>query len=160
LLACIGVLSLVSATALYKKYSPQEHVIVVNAVQLGISGIVLLPISAFFENVDHIYWNGALISSLLYLVCMISIGAMLLWFWLLKQGEASVVSSYYFLTPICGLLLSALVLGEPFGFREGVGLIAAAIGIFLFSSSAKLQNNNQWHFLTPKKPASGQRRDA
>jgi drug/metabolite transporter (DMT)-like permease len=156
LLASIGILSLVSATVLYKKYPPQEHMIVVNAVQFGISEIVLLPISAIFENVGHISWNGALIWSLLYLVCMISIGAMLLWFWLLKRGEASVVSSYYFLTPICGLLLAALVLGEPFGFRDGVGLIAAAIGIFLINSSAKLQNDNRWHFLIPKQPSSGQ----
>jgi len=157
-LASVGVLSLISATVLYKKYPPQEHMIVVNAVQLGISGVVLLPISAIFENVGHISWNGALIWSLLYLVCMISIGAMLLWFWLLKRGEASVVSSYYFLTPICGLLLAALILGEPFGFREGVGLIAAAIGIFLISSSAKQQSNNQWRFFIPKRPAGGQER--
>ena len=47
----------------------------------------------------------------------------------MKRGEASVVSSYYFSTPIAGLVLSALLLGEPFGVRDVLGLVAVALGI-------------------------------
>ena len=74
--------------------------------------------------------------SFLYLVFVISIAASLLWFWLLACGEASVVSAYFFLTPIFGIGLAALLLGEPFGARDGLGLGAVAAGIFLISQSA------------------------
>jgi len=69
-------------------------------------------------------------------VLVISIGASLLWFWLLKRGEASTVSSYYFLTPIAGLALAALLLNEPFGIRDAFGLVAVAIGIAIINRKA------------------------
>ena len=68
---------------------------------------------------------------------VISMGASLLWFWLLKQGEASVVSSYYFLTPITGLALAALLLSEPFGLRDALGLVAVATGIALINRTTR-----------------------
>ena len=73
------------------------------------------------------------LSAALHLVFVISTGASLLWFWLLKRGEASSVSAYYFLTPIAGLALAALLLGEPFGVRDVFGLVAVAAGIALIN---------------------------
>lgn len=40
-------------------------------------------------------------------------------------------SAYYFLTPIFGLGLAAILLGEPFGPRDIIGLAAVAVGIAL-----------------------------
>ena len=74
----------------------------------------------------------------LYLVFVISVAASLLWFWLLARGEASVVSAYFFLTPIFGIGLAALLLGEPFSVRDGLGLGAVAAGIFLISRPAAM----------------------
>ena len=62
---------------------------------------------------------------------MLSIGATLLWFWLLTHGEASRVSAYYYLTPAFGLVLAALLLHEPIGVRDLAGLAAIAAGIVL-----------------------------
>ena len=66
-----------------------------------------------------------------YVVLVMSLGASLLWFWLLTHGEASRVSAYYFLTPVFGLALAALLLHEPVGLRDTGGLIAIALGISL-----------------------------
>jgi drug/metabolite transporter (DMT)-like permease len=57
-----------------------------------------------------------------------------LWYWLLRRGEASRVSAYFFLTPIFGLALGALVLGEPATWRDLAGLAATAAGIALVQS--------------------------
>ena len=72
-----------------------------------------------------------IIVSFVYLICVISVGASLLWFWLLRHGEASRVSAYYFLTPVFGLALSALFLGERVSARDIGGLVAIALGIVL-----------------------------
>jgi drug/metabolite transporter (DMT)-like permease len=133
LVAFIGVVGLVGATLFYKRYPPQEHAFVVNAVQLGAAGLALAIPALIFEHPERVHIDAPLAWSFLYLVLVISIGASLLWFWLLKRGEASVVSSYYFLTPIAGLALAALLLGEPFGPRDLLGLAAVATGIALIN---------------------------
>jgi drug/metabolite transporter (DMT)-like permease len=132
-LSFVGVICLVAATLFYKRYPPREHPFVVNAVQLSTAGLALALPALLFEHPEQIRIDAPLAWSFLYLVLVISIGASLLWFWLLKRGDASVVSSYYFLTPIAGLALAALLLGEPFGFRDALGLVAVALGIALIN---------------------------
>ncbi len=133
LLSFVGVICLVAATIFYKRYPPREHPFVVNSVQLGAAGLALVLPALLFEHPEHIHIDAPLVWSFLYLVLVISIGASLLWFWLLQRGEASVVSSYYFLTPITGLALAALLLSEPFGLRDILGLVAVASGIGLIN---------------------------
>lgn len=133
LLAALAIVSLVAATIFYKRYPPREHAFVVNAVQLGAAGLALVLPALLFEHPEQAQIDAPLIWSFLYLVLVISIGASLLWFWLLKRGEASVVSSYYFLTPIAGIVLAALLLHEPFGLRDALGLVAVAGGIALIN---------------------------
>ncbi len=131
--AFLGIICLIAGTLFYKRYPPHEHAFVVNAVQLGAAGLVLLIPALLIEHPEHVHIDAPLAWSFLYLVLVISIGASLLWFWLLKRGEASAVSAYYFLTPVTGLALAALLLGEPFGPRDALGLIAVALGIALIN---------------------------
>jgi drug/metabolite transporter (DMT)-like permease len=85
--------------------------------------------------VPHIHWTGPLIVSLGYLVLILSVGASMLWFWILQHGEASRVSAYFFLTPVFGLLSGALLLNEPLRAWDGVGLGVIALGLWLVSRS-------------------------
>jgi drug/metabolite transporter (DMT)-like permease len=138
LVSFLGTACLVGATLFYKRYPPREHAFVVNAVQLGAAGLALIVPALLFEHPEQVHIDMPLVESFLYLVLVISVGASLIWFWLLKQGEASVVSSYYFLTPIMGLALAALLLGEPFGLRDAIGLVAVAAGIALINMPLRL----------------------
>lgn len=143
LLSFVGVVCLVGATVLYKRYPPCEHAFVVNAVQLGAAGLALVLPALLFEHPEQAHIDAPLVWSFLYLVLVISIGASLLWFWLLKRGEASTVSSYYFLTPIAGLALAALLLGEPFGLRDALGLVAVATGIALINRPTQVASSRK-----------------
>ena len=69
-----------------------------------------------------------MIASFAYLVAVLSVGASLLWFWLLSRGDASRVSAFYFLTPVFGLLFGALFLSETVGPSDLFGLVAIAAG--------------------------------
>ena len=135
-LSSLSVLSLVAATFLYKRMPPTEHPLVVNAVQLAAAGLAVAPLALLFERPGPVPVDPSFVWAFVYLVVVISIAASLLWFWLLARGEASVVSAYFFLTPLFGIGLAALLLGEPFSARDGLGLGAVAVGIFLISRPA------------------------
>jgi drug/metabolite transporter (DMT)-like permease len=125
------VVSLVCATILFKRFPPRESLLVVNAVQMLVSAVLLLLPALFFEDARHAVVNLPFVVSFVYLLFVLSIGASLLWFWLLSRGEASVASSYLFLSPLMGLIFATAFLGESMSARDGLGLIATMTGIAL-----------------------------
>jgi len=131
LLALGGVCASVASTILYKRAATSQGLVAFNAVQLFAAGVVLIPAAALVSGVPHAAISWPLVASFVYLVVVVSAGASLLWFWLLSQGEASRVSAYFFLTPVFGLALSALILHERVGSRDVIGLAAIAAGIAL-----------------------------
>ncbi|HEV3088223.1 MAG TPA: DMT family transporter [Candidatus Elarobacter sp.] len=130
-LAFTGVLGSVASTIVFKRWCDELDLRAVNALQLLAAGVVLLPLALVLEGAPHANWSPQLVVSFWYVVLVMSLGASLLWFWLLTHGEASRVSAYYFLTPVFGLALAALLLHEPVGVRDLGGLIAIALGISL-----------------------------
>jgi drug/metabolite transporter (DMT)-like permease len=130
-LAFTGVLGSVASTIVFKRWCDELDLRAVNALQLLAAGVVLLPLALVLEGAPHANWSPQLVVSFWYVVLVMSLGASLLWFWLLAHGEASRVSAYYFLTPVFGLALAALLLHEPVGVRDLGGLIAIALGISL-----------------------------
>lgn len=131
LLAFCGVVASVASTLVFKRFCGGLDLRVTSSLQLLSASAVLLPCALIFEGPPHVLWSARIVASFVYLVLVISVGASLLWFWLLKRGEASRVSAFYFLTPIFGLFISYLLLGEQVGTRDLGGLAAIALGIFL-----------------------------
>jgi len=131
LLAFLGVLALVASTVVFKRLRVREDLVAANAVQLGVAALVLLPAAWALEGRPHLPLTVSLVGSLAYLVLVLSIGASFLWLWLLRHGEASRVSAFYFLTPLFGLGLAAILLRERVTAMDGLGLLAVALGIIL-----------------------------
>ena len=135
LLAFVGVVALVGSTLVFKRLKPAEDLLAANTVQLGTASVALLPVAILLEGAPHFPPTAEFVLNLAYLILVMSLGATFLWFWLLRHGEASRVSAFYFLTPIFGLGLGALLLGEPVRPLDGLGLAAVAAGIILVQSS-------------------------
>ena len=135
LLAFVGVVALVGSTLVFKRLKTAEDLLAANTVQLGTASVALLPVAILLEGAPHFPPTAEFILNLAYLILVMSLGATFLWFWLLRHGEASRVSAFYFLTPIFGLALGALLLGEPVRPLDGLGLAAVAAGIVLVQSS-------------------------
>ena len=131
LLSLAGVLSFVFSNVVFKRMRERPHPVVLNGAQLACAGVALIPAALLFEGVPHIRWTVPLVVSLVFLVMVLSVGASMLWFWILHHGEASRVSAYFFLTPVFGLLLGALLLGEPLTPMDGVALVVIATGLWL-----------------------------
>jgi drug/metabolite transporter (DMT)-like permease len=135
LLVFTGVLSFIASNILFKRMRERPHPVVLNAGQLTCAGLAMIPAALLLEGVPHVQWTGPLIASLGYLVLIMSVGASMLWFWILQHGEASKVSAYFFLTPVFGLLSGALLLHEPLRGLDGVGLGVIALGLWLVTGS-------------------------
>ena len=131
LLAFTGVICMVGSTLLYKRMRPDADLLVVTAFQLVAASLFLIPFAVTLEGAPAIPLTPPIVISFVYLILALSIGASFLWFWVLRHGEATRVSAYYFMTPVFGLVLAALILGEPLGWRDAAGLVAICAGIAL-----------------------------
>lgn len=131
LISALGVLAFVFSNILYKRWHLRPHTVMLNAAQLFLAGVVLVPAALLLEGPPHVSWTTPVVVSLAYLVVVLSVGASMLWFWILQHGEASRVSAYFFLTPVFGLLLGAALLGEPLAPLDGVALVVIALGLWL-----------------------------
>jgi drug/metabolite transporter (DMT)-like permease len=121
----------VASTILFKRARGSIDLMAINTIQLLSAGVILIPVAVLVYGSPVTDITPELISSFVYLVLVLSVGASLLWFWLLTHGAASRVSAFYFLTPIFGLIFGAAFLGESVGPGDAVGLVAVALGIVL-----------------------------
>ena len=135
MLALGGVLAFVFSNILYKRMRARPHPLVLNGGQLFCAGVALVPAALALEGVPHIVWTAPLIWSLAFLILVLSVGASMLWFWILQHGEASRVSAYFFLTPVFGLLLAATLLNEQLTRQDALALLVIATGLWLAAHS-------------------------
>jgi drug/metabolite transporter (DMT)-like permease len=97
---------------------------------------VLLPFAFTLADVGDIVPSARLLGAFAFLVLGGSILAYLLWFHLLKVCGATAASAYHFLMPPLGMLFAFLVLGEHVEFRDLLGIVPVALGIYLVTRPA------------------------
>jgi drug/metabolite transporter (DMT)-like permease len=131
----VGVTANVLATVLFKRLRTEAHLLSISAVQLAAAGLAVAPFAILVDGPPHFDLTPRLIVSFFYLFFSMSLVATVLWYWILRNGEASKVSAYFFLTPIFGLALGGLVLGEAIHPHDLIGLAATAGGIALVQRS-------------------------
>jgi probable blue pigment (indigoidine) exporter len=130
-LAFVGVVSFVISTIVFKRIEDREALPVVNVVGFATGTLVLTPIALATEGFPHVALTAGLIASFVWLVVVLSVGSTLLWFWLLTHHEASSVSACYFLTPVFGIALGALILHEALVPRDAFGIACIVAGLYL-----------------------------
>ncbi|UPK04722.1 DMT family transporter [Bradyrhizobium sp. 170] len=128
--------SIVAGTILFKVLAPKGSLWVGNGVQNLAAGIVLLPFAFTLSSAGDIVPSARLLGAFAFLVLGGSILAYLLWFHLLKVCGATAASAYHFLMPPLGMLFAFLVLGEHVEFRDLLGIVPVALGIYLVTRPA------------------------
>jgi probable blue pigment (indigoidine) exporter len=103
--------------------------LVINGWQVLIGGLLLLPFAGVNyregNHYDFKFW-----ASLAWLVIPVSIFAVQLWLRLLRE-DAVRASLWLFLCPVIGLVLSTLVLNEPFTFYTAIGAAVVLLALYL-----------------------------
>lgn len=102
---------------------------VINGWQVFLGGLFLLPFTYLLnDGVNTLDLQFAL--SLLWLAVPVSVVAVSLWLWLLKQ-DTTKASYFLFLCPIFGFIYASLILDEPFTMYTfcGLVLVLGALGL-------------------------------
>jgi len=104
--------------------------------QLAISGVALALAALVAGTPLPAQLSTLAWASLGFQVVIVAFASYLLWFWLMRHYPATRLASFTLLTPLFGLLLGALLLGEPITVRLQVALAAVALGIVLVNRKA------------------------
>lgn len=136
LLVVGALLSLVAGTLCFKLLAPAVSLPVAVGVQVMSAGVALLVLGLAFEDTALIVWDTRFWLVMAWCILVMSIGALLLWFWLLRHGTASSASALHFLIPPMGLAISFLVLGERSTLSDLLGVVPVGLGIWLATRPA------------------------
>jgi drug/metabolite transporter (DMT)-like permease len=128
--------SIVVGTILFKLLAPQGSLWIANGVQNLAAGIVLAPVAFTLSSVNDIVPNLPLLGSFAFLTLGGSVLAYLIWFHLLRVCGATAASAYHFLMPPLAMIFAWIVLGEHVAFRDLLGIIPVALGIYLVTRPA------------------------
>lgn len=129
------------SSVLMKKYSVVENPVMLSGWQFFFGGLVMTLIGVICGgNIGNINVGSVMI--LLYLA-FVSAAAYSLWSVLLKYNPVSRVSVFGFMNPICGVIISSIVLKEngSFGIQALVALIFVCIGIYIVNKNT-VKNTN------------------
>jgi drug/metabolite transporter (DMT)-like permease len=99
--------------------------------QLAVSGVLLFVAALMAGSPLPARMSTLVWASLAFQVVIVTFASYLVWFWLIRSYPATKLSSFTLLTPVFGLLMGALLLGEPITLRLVLALAAVALGIVL-----------------------------
>ncbi|GIQ63096.1 putative transporter YvbV [Paenibacillus cisolokensis] len=101
------------------------------SIQSMTGGAILTAIGSYAESWTSIVWNGYYLSGLLFGVILGVPTAWVIYFILVRSGEASKVATSTFLTPLISVIASTLFLHEPFHALLLVGIVMIVLSIYL-----------------------------
>ncbi len=118
-------------TVYFKRYEARVSTLWAVAVPFVVGGAALTALGLVVESWDEVSWTGAFVGSLLYSALIGISAAWVIWFGLVRAGEASRVAAYIFAVPLTAVLVGALVLDEPLSYSLLVGAALVVCGIYL-----------------------------
>ena len=118
-------------TVYFKKYEARVSTLWAVAMTFLVGGVVLTALGLLVERWGEISWTGEFVASLLYSGLVGISLAWVIWFALVRAGEASRVAAYIFAVPLTAVLIGVVFLDEPLGFALFVGAALVVSGIYL-----------------------------
>lgn len=113
LLAFLTAFSWAFGVVYIKKYGSQVNAYWIVSMQFIIGGFFLLIGSLLTEDVTTTIWNGYVIVSSLFGITVGLPATYLIYYKLIREGEASKVATYTFLVPIVASFVGVVGFGEP-----------------------------------------------
>jgi drug/metabolite transporter (DMT)-like permease len=126
----VALMGSTTATLLQKKMGADIPLISGTAYQYLFSGCVL-GVIAIATQETSITWNLRFAASFVWLVLVLSVGAILLLLWLLNTGSAASVSSLFYLVPPATALEAFFLFGEKVNTQGFLGIGITALGVWL-----------------------------
>lgn len=118
-------------TILQKKFGSGIEVLSGTAWQYGVTFLLMAALAVIFEGDQSIEWSTSFVGALLWLIFAISIGAILVLYYLLARSSAAAVSSLYYLVPAVTAVEAYFLFGETITLVTALGSLITIIGVAL-----------------------------
>ena len=140
---CYGV-----SSNLIKKYSKAHNTVLFSGYQFAVGGLAMISmgqiglIASGSSNTVSSGGGTSAVLILLYLALVSSV-AYTLWGILLRKNDVSKISIFGFMTPVIGVILSAVFLGEAdsLGVKHILALLLISAGIVIVNYNKTIQDN-------------------
>ena len=129
-LAVGALVSITGGTLYQKRNCPSFDIRAGTLIQFTASLIVTVPLALVFE-VWNVHFTASFIGAWAWAVFVLSIGGMAMLFPLIRRGDATRVTSLFYLTPPVTAVMAWLVFGERFSHRAMLGMACAVVGVAL-----------------------------
>lgn len=128
-LALLTSISWAIGTVYIKKAGEQVDALWLITIQCVVGGLVMSGIGAGSENIFAIKWSTPYLFGLFYGAIFGIPLAWLVYFSLVRSGEATKIATYTFLVPLIALLVGTVFLHEPLTIYLIIGLVLIIISI-------------------------------
>lgn len=130
-------LSWALGTVGFKKHEARISTLWAIALPFLVGGAVLTVFGLFTEPLSGVSWSGPLFSTVLYSALVGTGLAWMLFFGLVRAGEASRVASFIFVVPLAAVVIGAVVLDETLGLSLLAGAALIVSGIYLVNRTPR-----------------------
>lgn len=130
-LAALGALIGITLGTLYqKRFAGDVNLLSASVVQYSATALLMALLTYTTES-QMIDWQWPFVAGMLWLVFGLSVSAMLLLLFMIKQGEATKVASYFYLVPGVTVIQAWWLFDEKLASLAIMGLILSVVGVYL-----------------------------
>mgnify|MGYP001116319470 CR=1 FL=1 len=137
ILAAIAALVGISLGTLYQKRFGSGTNLLAGSVWQYVSVAVLMALMTWTFETQQVVWDIHLILALGWLVLGISVTAILLLMYMIREGEVAKVASYFYLVPPVTVIQTWFLFGENLSLMAILGCVLAVMGVYLVARTAK-----------------------
>lgn len=127
-LCVIGVLALSAATLLVRGATSGGNFLMIVGLQMLVGCVTLALATLAFET-PRLDPSLPLLIAFTYTCLVPGLAATIIWFWLVNRVGATRAATFHFLNPFFGVAVAAVLLSEPLGGRDILGVLIITGGI-------------------------------
>ncbi len=122
-----------------KKKNQNSNPFLNAGLQMLFGGLLLIPFTLLFDDYSTIQWSNEVITSLVYMILVGSVGAYACYSYAINKLPMTIVSLYAYINPIVAVVLGWLILDEKLNTRIGVAILITIAGIYFVNRGYQLK---------------------
>ncbi|MCO4798243.1 MAG: DMT family transporter [Colwelliaceae bacterium] len=133
--AFIALIGITLGTLYQKRYCQKQPLLTSVCWQYVASLLIFMPLS-FMGEQQPVVWHVEFIFSLAWLVLALSVIAILLLMYMVEQGDASKVTTYFYLVPPTTAIEAWLLFDEQLSILSVFGMVLCAVSVYIVNKKS------------------------
>ncbi|WP_420861968.1 DMT family transporter [Algirhabdus cladophorae] len=139
-LCCIAVVSLAVATLLARGAASGGNIMTIVGLQMIVGGAILAVPAMLFET-PAVNLTPSLVLAFIYTTLVPGLAATWIWFKLIERIGAVRAATFHFLNPVFGVAIAAVLLSEPLGPWDVIGVFIVAVSIYVVQTARQIKTS-------------------